>query len=379
MTNPKRLRRGKLIYGFALYLWGLLLIAGMIYGLIKIWEYAEAFERSRPSSPMDAYVENLSQELWGEGIAGTVAAMPHEVQSNEEVAACVQELLQNGDITYVRKGGGQDRVNYSLRCNGSEFGTVTLVPDESAEVDVDTEQFPWKFLPWSLRPWKIESESFDFTGLYSSVEVEVPYDYSVWLNGVQLGGEYIVEENILYDVLEDYYGYYEEMPTKVRYRFDHVIGSVTPVIRNAAGEIFIIDPNLDDSQFIEHCDGEKLARLAEFSEGFAANYLKYISGVSDPTYGYQRLSAYLVPGSDLDNRMKDAMDGLSWAHTSSITVDSVRLNGALHLGEGFYLCDISAVATTFAMGHGEVETVNNMRVIVMERDNDIRAIHLKLY
>nr|MCR5174104.1 hypothetical protein [Oscillospiraceae bacterium] len=280
MTNPKRRRRGKLIYGFSLYLWGLLLIAGMICGLIKIWEYAEAFERSRPSAPMDAYVENLSQELWGEGIADTVAAMPHEVQSNEEVAACVQELLKNGDITYVRKGGGQDRVNYSLRCNGSEFGTVTLVPDESAEVDVDTEQFPWKFLPWSLRPWKIDSESFDFTGLYSPIEVEVPYDYSVWLNGVQLGDEYIVEENIPYDVLEDYYGYYEEMPTKVRYRFDHVIGSVTPVIRNASGEIFIIDPNLDDSQFIEHCDGEKLARLAEFSEGFAANYLKYISGVS---------------------------------------------------------------------------------------------------
>ena len=124
---------------------------------------------------------------------------------------------------------------------------------------------------------------------------------------------------------------------------------------------------------------EELARLAEFSAGFAVNYLKYISGVTDPTYGYQRLSAYLMPGSDLDNRMKDAMDGLSWAHTSSITVDSSQLNGALALGEGFYLCDISATATTFAMGHGEVETVNNMRVIVLDSNNDVRAIHLKLY
>ena len=77
--------------------------------------------------------------------------------------------------------------------------------------------------------------------------------------------------------------------------------------------------------------------------------------------------------------MKDAMDGLSWAHTTSITVDSSRLNGALALGEGFYLCDITATATTFAMGHGEVETENNMRVIVLERNGDVRAIHLKLY
>ncbi len=378
MTNPKK-RRGRLLYGFALYLWGLLLIAGVVYGLFKVWEYAEVFERSRPAFTMDAYVENLSRELWADGIAETVAGMPHEVQSDEEVKACVQELLESGNIAYVRRGGGQDRINYSLRCNGSEFGTVTLVPDESVEVGIDTEKFPWSLLPWSLQPWKIESESFDFSGLYSSVEAEVPYDYSVWLNGVQLSRDYIVEENILYDVLKDYYGYYEEMPTKVRYRFDHVIGSLTPIIRNANGEIFIIDPNLDDSQFIEHCSEQKLERLTEFSEGFAANYLKYISGVIDPTYGYQKLSAYLMPGSDLDNRMKDAMDGLSWAHTSSITVDSTRLNGALSLGEGFYLCDISATATTFAMGHGEVQTVNNMRVIVMEQEDDIRAIHLKLY
>ena len=378
MANLKK-RRGRLRYALALYIWGLLLLAAAIFALIKVWQYAEAFELSRPTTAMDDYVANLSQELWDEGIAETVSAMPHEVQSDEEVAECVKELLSSGNITYVRKGGSQDRVNYSLRCRGSEFGVVTLVPDEQAEVSIDTGKFPWKLLPWTLQPWKLESESFDFTGLYSAVEVVIPSEYSLWLNGVKLGQQYIVEENILYDVLEDYYGYYDEMPTKVRYRFDNVIGSVTPIIRDEDGEIFIVDPNLDDSQFIKPCTEAELSRLAEFSAGFAVNYLKYISGVIDPSYGYQKLSAYLMPGSDLDNRMKDAMDGLSWAHTSSITVDSSQLNGALALGEGFYLCDISATATTFAMGHGEVETVNNMRVIVLERNNDVRAIHLKLY
>ena len=378
MAENKR-RSGRLRYVLALYIWGLLLLAVAVFALSKAWAYAEAFEISRPSATMDSYVANLSQELWDEGIAETVAAMPHEMQTDEEVAKHVRELLSSGNITYVRKGGGRDRINYSLRCRGNEFGVVTLVPDEDYVARFDAERFPWSLLPWSLRPWKIESEHFDFTGLYSSVEVVVPYDYSVWLNEKKLGREYIVEENILYDVLADYYGYYEEMPTKVRYRYDNVIGSVTPVIRDAEGEIFIIDPTLDDSQFIKPCSEEELERLAEFSAGFAVNYLKYISGVIDPAYGYQKLSAYLMPGSDLDRRMLDAMDGLSWAHTVSITVDSSRLNGALALGEGFYLCDISADATTFAYGHGEVKTVNNMRVIVRDRNHDIRAIHLKLY
>ena len=378
MANLKK-RRERLHYTLALYIWGILLLAAAIFALTKVWAYAEAFELSRPVYTMDRYVADLSQELWDEGIAETVAAMPHEVQSDEEVEECVRELLGSGNITYVRKGGSAERIKYSLRCRGNEFGVITLAPDESAEGNIDTDRFPWRLLPWSLQPWKIESESFDFTGLYSAIEVVVPYDFSVWLNGVRLSRDYIVERDIPYDVLEDYYGYYEEMPTKVRYRFENVIGSVDPIIRDEDGEIFIIDPNLDDSQFIKPCSETELARLAEFSAGFSVNYLKYISGVTDPTYGYQRLSGYLLPGSDLDNRMKDAMDGLSWAHTSSITVDSSQLNGALSLGEGFYLCDISATATTFAVGHGEVETVNNMRVIVREKNDDVRAIHLKLY
>ena len=86
-------------------LWAALLCYGAYYGLDKVWEYAEAFEASRPNHTMDEYVARLSEELWDEEIAETIKAMPHEVQSDEEVAACVREMLSNG-ISYVRKGGG---------------------------------------------------------------------------------------------------------------------------------------------------------------------------------------------------------------------------------------------------------------------------------
>ena len=68
MSNQKR-RRGRRIYGLALYIWGLLLAAGAIFALTKVWEYAEEFQLSRPATTMDAYVADLSQELWDEGIA----------------------------------------------------------------------------------------------------------------------------------------------------------------------------------------------------------------------------------------------------------------------------------------------------------------------
>ena len=108
-------------------------------------------------------------------------------------------------------------------------------------------------------------------------------------------------------------------------------------------------------------------------------YLRYTSGVVDPTYGYQRLQPYLLGGADLDKRMHDALDGLHWAHTSSINVESATLNGALALGDNYYILDITSVSTTFASGKGETENVSNMRVIVRERNDDIRAIFLEFY
>ena len=370
---------GRILYTLFLCLWGLLLSYAVYYGLGRVWEYAGEYEASRPNHTMDAYIHELSQNLWDEGIEETVKAMPHEVQSDDEVAEHVREMLSGG-ISYVRKGGGGNgRAVYGLRCNGHEFGTVTITEVDDYVSAFDTSVFPWSLLPWSIRPWKVESETFDFNGLYSSIEIVIPRSYTVLLNGFKLSEDYIIERNIPYDVLRKYYERYDGLPTKVRYRFDNVIGSINPEIRDENGEAFIIDPKRDDSQFIKAVTPEKMERLAGFTAAFVDRYLKFTSGAIDPQHGYQRLLPYMLKGSDLEGRMFDAMDGLSWAHTSSITIDSTQLNGALDLGEGFYILDISAVATTYEKGKGEVENVSNMRVIVRERNDDIRAISLELY
>ena len=378
MATKKR-RIGRSVYILFLCAWGAALCCGAYYGLGRVWEYAEAFEASRPNHTMDEYVARLSEELWDDEIAETVKAMPHEVQSDEEVAACVREMLSQG-VSYIRKGGGgEGRAVYALRCRGSEFGVVTIREVEDYVSPFDLTKLPWRLLPWSIRPWELESESFDFNGLYSSVEVVVPRSYTVLLNGVKLAPAYIVEENIPFDVLKSYYERYDGLPTKQRYRFDNVIGSVEIQVLDEDGEAFAFDPARDDSQFIRPCSDAVLARLAEYTAAFVDRYLKYTSGAIDPTSGYQRLAPYLLAGSDLDNRMRDAVDGLTWAHTETISVDSAQLNGALDLGEHYYICDISSIATTFETGKGEVESVSNMRVIVRERNDDVRAIALELY
>ena len=372
MAKKKR-RLGRVLYTLFLALWAALLCCAVYYGLDKVWTYAEAYEASRPNHTMDAYVADLSRNLWDEGIADTIKAMPHEVQSDEEVGERVREMLADG-ISYSRKsGGGAGRAIYSLRCRGNEIGTVTIAEAEDFEPPFDMSRFPWTLLPWSIKPWHVESETFDFGGLYSSVEIVIPRTFRVLLNGVQLGAEHVVETGIPFDVLKNYYERYDGLPTKLRYRFDNIIGSIDPVILDEDGEVFIVDPT------IKPCSPEKLERLAQFTAGFVERYLRYTSGVVDPTYGYQRLQPYLLAGGDLDKRMHDALDGLHWAHTSSINVESATLNGALALGDNYYILDITSIATTYTNGKGESESVSNMRVIARERNDDIRAIFLELY
>ena len=370
MTRSEKRKRSSRIYWVCLIIYTVLLIAAAVFGLSTIWRYAEEYELSRPNNTLDAYVANLSENLWGEGIESSVSSMAHEVQSDEEVAEHVKELLKSG-ITYVRKGStdSSGSISYSLRCNGNEFGTVKLIEDDSMADE----------LKFGMRPWKVESEEFDFNGLYGTVEIVVPRTYEVYLNGVKLGAEYIVEEGIHYDVLEDYYDDFESLPTKVRYQYDHAIGELDFEVRDEQGEVYVIDETRDDSQYINPCNEAELERLSQFTAGFVVNYLKYTSGVIDPMYGYGILKDYLVLGADLDQRMLNAMDGLSWAHTVSIQVNSSTLNSALSLGDGFYMCDISSSATTFAYGHGEVESISNMRVIVVDDGERVRAISLELY
>lgn len=368
MAKKKKL--GTKIYWICLLAYVLILSGAAVYLLNKVWGYAEEYEKSRPNNTMDAYVAELSENLWDDSIAETIAAMPHEMQSDDDCAEIVKQMLSDG-VSYSRvrsENADATTISYKLRCGDSVFGQVTLKEDESK---ADQSEY-------GLLPWIVYKEEFDFTGLYTSVQVMVPASYSVELNGNKLGSEYIIEEGIQYDVLEGYYEDYPDLPTKVTYKFDNVIGHLEPVVYDESGNEFIVDESKDDSQYIKPVDDGTKARLQEFADVFVERYKSYISGIYSPDYGYQRLQPYMKLGSDLDERMKLAMDGIGWAHTSSVTINSVVLNNAIDIGQGIYIIDISSNATVVAT-QGQTEQAENMKLIVTDTGSDIRAVTLELY
>ena len=372
-------KRGARIYTFFLILFALLLIAAACYGLLMVWTYAEEYENSRPHHALDEYLEKLNRDRWSDGIEQAVAAMPHETQTDEEIKAFVQNGLAEG-VTAVRKGGGTNSGVYSLRCGGREIGTVELEEDTSYRSRIDTTQLPWSLLQWNLYPWKVVKESFDFNALYNSVEVTVPSNYKVLVNGTELGSEYIIADGIRFNnIKKDYYEYWSGLPTKVTYRFDHVIGEARVEILDENGQPFTVDPARGDEQFTRYVTGDALTRYKDFAVSFATAYLSYISGAGDEMVRLGELNNYMLEDGTLYNRMYDALDGLSWAHTSSITVDEVILNSVLELANGFSEIDLTATASYYYYGKGEQTSTSNMKVLVYDNGERLLAENVDLY
>ena len=385
MARTKRRRPGAVVYTVFLVLWILALSAAAFFVLTQIWDYAEKYEAARPDDTMDAYIERLSVNLWDDTIADTIAAMPHEVQSDAECKELVKEMLSN-ELGYARQSGGDaETIKYDLLCGGNVFGTVTLGHEQSAEEASGENGFFGDLLS-DTRPWIVKEEEFDFTGLYSSVEIVVPETYSVQLNGVTLGEEYIIERDIPYDVFEDYYAQYPDLPKKVHYRFDNVFGHLEPVVLNEDGEETAIDETRDDSQFIKPVDEAITARMQDFANAFADVYLAFSSTVYDPVYAYSNLAPYILLGGDLDNRLhlaiEDQAGSSNWLHTGSYRFEYANLENTTDLGDGYYVLEITAKTTTTFPNHGENGVVvdhNGLRVIVHDTAGEIRAVAVERY
>ena len=375
----RKRKRGAVIYTFFLVLFTLALVAAACYWLLQVWTYAEEYEYTRPSHALDEYLDKLNTEHWSDGIAQAVGQMPHETQSDEEIKAFVQEKLSSG-VTAVRKGGSAESTTYSLRCQGREIGTVTIEEDTGYRSRIDTEKLPWSLLHWNLYPWHVSGESFDFNALYNSVEVVVPSDYQVWINGVQLGSEYIVEKNILFDNYKvEYYTWMNGLPTKVKYRFDHIIGEAETEIRDASGQPVVLDPNRGDEQFTKYLSGPELERYLDFAQPFVTAYLSYISGAGDSGLRLAELRNYMLEEGTLYFRMHDALDGLGWAHTSYVNVKDIFINSVLPLANGFAEIDATATADTYYQGKGDQTTTSNLKILVYDQDGTLLAEDVDLY
>lgn len=365
-TKKRKTKVGTIVYAVFMVLWALALCIGVYYLWTSLMTFGEYWEKAQISPKVDAYMEKLDTEMWlnGEnGLRKTISEMEHPYQSDDECVQVLRNVLQDEIrcLPGVNEGSGT-RKTYDLFSGRSKFGLVYVSqrpfePEENFLVN-------WAIENWALYPWEVEGVQFFLDGLYTDFDIVVPESFKVLLNGHALPEQSIVEWDIPYDVLAEYYGEFDGLPTKVKYHADKVFGHVDYQLLDGNGQPAEIDPERDDSQFIEPVSEELFQRFDKFSAEFIERYLQFSSGAGQIWTDHARVRAYVLKGSDLDDRLDRTLRSyLEYMHNSNFNFYGYTLNDVTALGNNIFILDISSDSGC-QMPAGYQEVHRDMKVYV---------------
>lgn len=362
-------RKGRRVFAISMVVYALIFLVATAFALRWLWGCMEAYEQTRPNATREAYMEQLTKEHICDLAAQSFGHIDSNIQSEEECRAYILDFLEGG-ISCARKTAESTETKqvYALRCNGRVIGTFTMTAGEPDD--------------YGFTPWEVSEETADLSFLQGeSASVEAPKGYSVYANGVLLDEEYVAaSEQIPYDVFEGYYEVYE-LPCfeKLTYEVAGILGEVSLEVRAPDGSPFVLDETVDLNSFLDNCGAEEKTELEGFVQEYLRRYVIFSGCANDSSYGnYRNLAELIVPGTKLETRIRDALDGLAYAQSRGDTIADIQIHHYVKIGEGRYLCDVTYWVDT--IGHqGTVRTENNVKIIAVETDSGLKAEAMTSY
>ena len=363
----KKTKRFK--YGFLLgmVIYAVLFLTLTFFGLRYFWDFIAAFEESRPLNTINAYMDQLTVEHICDTQTDLLKLAEDDLVSEETCRQLMRDALKD-EITYAKKSSESTdtKTVYVLRSGSRIIGSVTMTATEIDE--------------YNFARWKISEETFDLSFILAekSYRVTVPEEFQVYVNGELLDESYIVESGLKYSAVERLYKDFD-LPTMVTYQASVPLGECVGVVKDASGNEIVIGENTDYNVFLENCTDAERTELKTFSEAFVDSYVLFTGNANDKAKAnYQNLMKFVVKDSDLANRMKMALDGLSYAQSKGDQVVSLVINRAISLGDGHYICDITYEVDTTGR-NGVVRTTNNVQIIVVRTEDGMKAESLITY
>ena len=213
-----RRRKSRRRWRFFLLGWALFLLVVGAVGCLGLYKYLESYEISRPEHIMDDLMATTSKEQWyAHALDGFDPELSRFDNAEELFAGYFDAALANANYTYRKDAGAstEDAVAYVIRAGAVELCRVTL----DAVGDAGFGMNLWE-------AGDIETV-FSLNSLQSmAVEIDAPAHEKVFLNGVELGEEYIVSTEIPCPNLTDMEKRFTTQPAFVRYRVDAMYGTI---------------------------------------------------------------------------------------------------------------------------------------------------------
>ena len=339
-----------------IYAW-VLLIAGCA-GLFMLRNYLLAYEDSQPKYAVEAYRQALETEL-PQAAVDALGDLDPAIQDPALNADWARTLLPGAQLIKDRNGSSEERQVYDIQnAAGQPLGRVSFGVVGKGRYD--------------LPVWGPVEEQFDFSPYYRRTGVTVPADYSVYLGDRLLGPENIVERDIHYAALEQYYSSYEGLPAMVRYESIPFVGEPQLRICDEKGTE-LSQEQLNEDYYLDRCPEEIRSRVDEFVPRFVDLYVLFSADIeSSAILYYGMLKQMVLPDSPLSTRMHQAFEGFGYSATNAVELQSTEVNRITALGEGRYLVDVS-YSTLVTGQDGPVPVNDRIQLVLMDVDGKLLA------
>lgn len=357
-VTRRRPRRKKRIFPWFLLAYAVVFLIGIGIGLNILQNYLQGYELSLPYNTTDAYLQSLTADHICQQAASVLEEIDTSVQTKEEALSIMKDALREPFTFYKRIKESTDTKHvYTLRSGTQIIGSFEIEQSEKDEQ--------------GFKHWVVTKETFDLSFLLEDgITLTVPHDATVIANGKTLSGANVIKTDIPYTSLEDFYDDYS-LPTMTTYQLGKHLGTIAVEVIDAKGNK--IDPNADQSFFLDLCTDEEKNALDVITENFVSRYIHFTSQTNNDVQGnLSRLIAHIVPGSELEQRMRDAVRGLNWVTDRNAFIQSITVDQYVPAGDGRYICDITYVVDTRDIT-GEVQSESSLFVIFKETANGLKA------
>ena len=356
-ASERRASRRRFLKGLLLYTLILLLLAGA--GLTVFYLYIEAYEQSRPDYAMKMYMQSQDREAIRRSAATFLDGLDQNLRSTDDSFSMIYSIARKAEYAKKSSESTENRQVYVLQSDGLAFGRVTLVPGERGR--------------FGFTPWRVAEESMDFSALCRETEITVPQGYAVVCNGYTLGEAYIASRETPYPLLEAFYEDFPDLPRQITYRMENYLGDLELTVLDQKGRE--VDPeSLADVIGIDNCSAAEAAELNEFLAEYIERYVTFLSSANGaPGMNYANLLPYVVYGSELQDRLAQAIGGLSFAASHGDTVRSWTVNQMMAVGGRRYVCDVTYLVDTRGTVSLTTTTTNQARILIMETEYGLQA------
>lgn len=357
MREKKRSKWVRFLLWMVIY--ALVVLIAATIGMKFLWDYAAEYEKELPTYKMNDYIGTLNESHVRKIALDFVTTLDHNIQSEDDAHAVIWKCFFAG-VKYQQIDSAADgqSVTYQISNKEHALGKVTLIRNGDGLGE---------------KTWSVGEESYDFSFLKTSESFVVPDQWVVYCGERRLGVQYITNPRVEYSFLHDCYGYDFPMPYLAEYEISNYIGD--PKIR-------FFDPDGNERPRFTFTDGrEQIQRVsgltketfAAFADTFVPLYVNCLSNVTRSAgTNYQRLRPYLVPDSDLDQRLKGAFGGQAFTQSRGTEISDVRIHDVYNLGSEYFIIDLSYSVKTVS-DKGESVSDTDMYLVVCRDDEVIRA------